>query len=123
MSNAGKDSPIVKKKRTTTLVLLDVLTLWHTSLPTSEIAKKLHVTQAALQDFGRRNKLPKRAHVPRRAQSKIIDPTPEEIAERAAEVRAWRTDSENARLTHYKQRPVEIRQYAYSSRTGMFTEM
>lgn len=122
MSVHGTDSPIVKQ-RTKPLIMLEVLTLWHTDLPTDEIAKKLRVTTSALQDFGRRNKLPRRTHVPRRAQSKIIDPTPEEIVERAAEVRAMRTASENARLTNYKQKPVEIKQYAYSSRTGMFTEM
>lgn len=121
MSAAGTDSP---KKRTTKLVLLDVLTLWHTNLPTEEIAKKLNVTQAALQDYGRRNKLPRRTHVPRRSpNTRIVDPTPEEIAERAAECRARRTETENERLTFYRQRPVEARQYSYSSRTGIFSEI
>lgn len=122
MSAAGTDSPI-KKKRTTELVLLDVLTFWHGNLPTSDIAKKLHVTAAALQDFARRNKLPRRDHVPRKKPAPMIDPTPEEIAERAAEIRARRTDSENNRLNNYRIERVEIRQYSYSSRTGIFTEM
>lgn len=122
MSVHGTDSPIVKQ-RTKPLILLEVLALWHTSLHTDEIAKKLRVSVNVLTDFSRRNKLPKRTHVPRRSKSKIVDPTPEEIAERAAEVRAMRTASEHARLTDYKQRPVEVRQYAYSSRTGIFTEM
>lgn len=122
MSSAGTDSPI-KKKRTKPLILLDVLALWHTSLHTDEIAKKLNISVNALQDFARRNKLPARSHVPRRAKSKIVDPTPEEIAERAAEVRAMRTTTEHNRLTQYKHEPVEVKQYAYSSRTGIFTEM
>jgi len=121
MNVPGTDSP---KKRTNKIVLLDVLRWWHGELPTEEIAKKLKVTHAALQEFARRNKLPRRTHVPRRSpNTKIVDPTPEEIAERAAEVRARRTEAENERLSFYKSHRVEIRQYAYSSQTGIFSEM
>lgn len=123
MSTAGTDSPIIIKKRTTILRVAVVLPLWNGNLPTSKIAKKLDVTTSAVQDFARRHHFPKRSHIERRRPSKIVDPTPEEIAERAAEVRARRTERENARLNNDKPMRVEIRQYAYDSRRGLFTEM
>ena len=120
MSAVSKDS---LNTRTHSIVLLDVLTLWHTSMPTNEVAKKLKVAPSTLQDFAKKNKLPVRKHIPRQRKTQMVDPTPEEIAERAAECRARRTETENERLTYYKQRPVEIRQYAYSSRTGIFSDI
>jgi hypothetical protein len=51
----------------------------------------------------------------------MVDPTPEEIAERAAECRAKRTQSEDDRLRNYKSKPVEVWQYNYNPQTGIFS--
>lgn len=121
MNTVSTDS-LGKKKNKKELVLLNVLMVWHTKLTIEEVAKKLRVTPEVLLEFVQRNNLPKRPHDPRKKRAKMVDPTPEEIAARAAECLAKRADDDK-NATYEKPKRVEIKQYAYSSRTGIFTEM
>ena len=124
MNTTGTDTPKTNKHRTDKLVLLDVLKFWNTDLPTTVIAKKLNVTQKELQAYGRRNKLPRRPHATQqRTRKRMIDPTPEEIAARAAECRAWRTEKENKKFTTKCQQPVTARQYGYIACDNVFVEI
>jgi hypothetical protein len=120
MIASGTDSPRVKK-RLTDKDIPELLELWAGELPTKQIALKINVTVAALQEFARRKKFPKRAHIKRQQATEFVDPTPEEIAERAAEIRARRTAIENERSCCYKYQDVFVMQYSYSSRTGIFS--
>lgn len=94
--------------------------LWKTRRTTKEIAILLQVSLAYLHTFARRHNLPKRVHIARKANEKEIDPTPEEIALRAAEVRARWTDSDYRKNSCYKPKKVEIRNYAFNRQTVAF---
>ena len=70
--------------------------LWaDASVPRVEVAKRLRVSSSQLVRLVRRYKLPPRPHEHNRASS--IDPTPDEIAERARQCRE----------RHYAQRRAE----------------
>lgn len=61
--------------------------LWHADpaeMPSREIAKRLCVSISTLHKFAQRHKLPPR---PRVVRDLTVDPTPEEIEQRAAECR------------------------------------
>lgn len=120
MSASGTDLPQVKK-RLTDKDIPELLELWAGDLPTKQIALKVKVTVAALQEFARKRKFPKRTHIKRQQATEFVDPTPEEIAKRAADIRARRTALENERSCCYKYREVFVLQYNYSSRTGVFS--
>lgn len=71
--------------------------LWHmhpSQMPTSEIAKKLGVSPSFLYRCRVKHKLPDRERVYHHEDD---DPTPQEIAERAAEIRASWPEGEEAR--------------------------
>lgn len=131
MSEVSTDSLPNAKKKKPELVLLNVLTFWHTKLTVKEVAKRLRVQPEVLMEFVERNKLPRRPHDPKKPRTTKVDPeqepddpTPDEIAERAAECRAWREEKhDDEKPKRGRDNRVEIRQYAYSSRTGIFTEM
>lgn len=119
MPAVGTDA--IVRNTTNKLDIAAVRDLWLGDLQTTDIAEQLKITVAALQSFATKNRFPKRPPKTHRSNASVVDPTPEEIAQRAAEVRAKRTEQENERL--YRYRRVEVRQYSYSSRTGIFSEM
>jgi len=119
MSAVGTDLPPRSKQ----LILLEVLTLWHSNLSISRIAKKLHITRERLREYAALNKFPPRPDTAKKAPQKEVDPTPEEIQIRAAEIRARRTPEENRRLSGGRYRRVEIRQYAFDGRNNSFMEI
>lgn len=94
--------------------------LWKTRRSTEEIAILLQVSSAYLQAFARKHNLPKRVHIARRANEKEVDPTPEEIAIRSAEVRARWTDREYQKNACHKPKQVEIRTYAFNRQSVEF---
>jgi hypothetical protein len=60
--------------------------LWHdTSLTQSDVARRLGVSVTLLGRLARRHKLEQR---PKQVRCNVVDPTPDEIAKRAAECRA-----------------------------------
>jgi Trp operon repressor len=86
--------------------------LWASDMVKAEICQKLGVSVSHLSVLAKRHHLPKRRPV--KCQSDV-DPTPEEIEERAAKCRARRVHSERMHPS------AGIRTYRYSSRTGIFT--
>jgi transposase len=92
-----------------------LLRLWSQPLEIREIAEALGVGESFVGKLARRYKLPKRATQKVTDNGmRVDDPTPEEIAERAAWCRARRQEvAERER--------VEIKAYHYDSHTGLFT--
>lgn len=88
--------------------------LWSEPLEIREIAERLGIRESFVGKLARRYKLPKRAtQKPQEQGMRVDDPTPEEIAERAAWCRERRPQKENAAR-------VELRAFAYSEHTGLF---
>ncbi len=89
--------------------------LWQEPLEIREIAERLGVGESFVGKLARKHKLPKRAT--QRVEDngmRVDDPTPEQIAERAA----WCRE----RRSHVAEdKPVEIRAYHYDDRTGLYT--
>lgn len=89
--------------------------LWTGPLEIREIAEQLGLRESFVGKLARRYKLP---HRPKRKAvdngRRVDDPTPEEIAERAAWCRERRSQ-----VTDDKR--VEIRTYHYDDRTGIYT--
>lgn len=91
--------------------------LWQEPLEIREIAERLGVGESFVGKLARKHKLPKRAT--QRVEDngmRVDDPTPEQIAERAAWCRARRQEV-------VERDRVEIKAYAYDSHTGLFHAM
>jgi len=86
--------------------------LWYSDLVKDEIARRLGISVSHLSVLKNKHHLPKRSTARRQCD---VDPTPEQIEERAAWCRARRVQPEKAHPS------PGIRQYRYSSRTGVFT--
>jgi len=122
MTEIAKDRP--PKGKPPRISITQLKKLWLTNKTTEEIAVSLRISLSYLQSFARQHGLPKRTHVPRKRirPAGEIDPTPEEIIARCAEVRARWTEREwNRNL--FRPKPVEIQQYSYDSRTGIFSDV
>jgi transposase len=90
--------------------------LWNKNVEARVIAQRLGVRETYITKLASRFKLPKR--LPKKAENhgmSVSDPTPEEIAERAAEVRARRPVVEDDGT-------VEIRCYCFDARHAVYTE-
>lgn len=88
--------------------------LWSEPLEIREIAERLGIRESFVGKLARRYKLPKRAtQKPQEQGMRVDDPTPEEIAERAAFCRS-------RRAAVSEEKPVEIRAYHYDDRTGLY---
>jgi hypothetical protein len=119
MAAAGTEA--IVRNTTSNLDVETVREMWLSELHTHEIASQLNVTAAALQYFTRKHQFPKRPSKSHKSNASVVDPTPEEISARAAEIRAKRTEQEEARMYRYAR--VEIRQYSYNGRAHAFAEM
>lgn len=90
--------------------------LWAKNVESRVIAERLGVRETYITKLAARFKLPKR--LPQKAENNgrtVADPTPEEIAERAAEMRARRPVVEDDGT-------VEIRCYAYDPMRAVYRE-
>jgi len=90
--------------------------LWNKNVEARVIAQRLGVQETYITKLASRFKLPKR--LPKKAENHgmaVSDPTPEEIAERAAEIRARRPVVEDDST-------VEIRCYAFDPRHAVYSE-
>jgi electron transfer flavoprotein alpha/beta subunit len=99
--------------------------LWLTQRKTEEIATELQVSLPYLYTLAKRYNLPKRTHVKKTMRprgSKEVDPTPEEIVARAAEVRARWTEQEYARNSCYKPQRAELKTFMFHNATTSFLE-
>jgi len=73
-----------------------LLDFWRSELTTDEIAKKLGISRSRLFLLARKHKLASRK-IRRIVRPRTVDPTPEEIIERAARIRAEWSESEEKR--------------------------
>lgn len=122
MTEIAKDRPA--KKDVPEIPLKKLRQLWSTQRPTEEIAIYFKVSLAYLYSFAKRHDLPRRTHVARRRPESVEpDPTPEEIALRAAEVRARWTTEEYTRNCCYKPKRVEMQTYSFDGRFVAFNEI
>jgi hypothetical protein len=90
--------------------------LWNRNVEARVIAERLGVRETYVSKLAARFKLPKR--LPQKAENNgrtVADPTPEEIAERAAQIRARRPVVEDDGT-------VEIRCYAFDARHAVYSE-
>ena len=71
--------------------------LWTTERSNTDIAAELGLSLLQLYAAGRKLKLRDRSVYVNRVYDRSVDPTPEEIAERCAEIRAEWPDGEEAR--------------------------
>lgn len=126
MIEPAKDRPL--KRHVPEISRKKLKQLWKTQRKTEEIAILLNVSLPYLQALARRYKLPKRLHIEHRRGRKPngtpeIDPTPEEIMTRAAEMRARWTERDYERNNCYKVEPVSIRSYSFDGRMVGFAEI
>lgn len=99
--------------------------LWLTQRKTEDIAVELQVSLPYLYTLAKRYNLPKRTHVKKTLRprgKKEIDPTPEEIIARAAEVRARWTEQEYARNSCYKVQHAELKTFIFHNSTTSFSQ-
>lgn len=97
--------------------------LWdRNSLPT-ELAAHFNVSKSAIYTLAEHYKLGKRAWARDRLEQTEIDPSPEEIRERAAEMRQKWSDDERYRRAHGFLPRVEIRRFAYNGVSVCFNQL
>lgn len=104
----------------------DLFKLWHNNTPATHIQKELAITPSQLARLVTKYKLPKRSR--ETLERMPDDPTEEEIAERAAEVRALRPAKGKVNATSHGSRLDKPRRwtapmYAYNDQTGIFKPM
>jgi len=106
--------------RNTPVDTLRLWKLWQTNVPYEEICNELKISQSQLFRLARQRGLKPRPKPPRSGRP-IIDPTPLEIKQRSAAIRAnWSTEEENSRRVGWKNRSITAMKYEYDSRTGIF---
>lgn len=100
----------------------EMLRYWYTKLTVEEIAKRLEITVNRVRALRRRYQLPDRSVIEQTAR-KNYEPTPEEIAETAAFIRAnWTPTQEvSRRVIRGSADPWTAPAYNYNNRTGVFS--
>lgn len=99
-------------KRNKSVDARELFRLWNTTMSSQDIADKLGVGRTRLFILARRYGLQKRA-MDSSTCKRIVDPSPEEIAERAAVVRShWSEEELNKRACGAKRCRVEIQAFA-----------
>lgn len=94
----------------------ELFRLWHSDLTNTELCERLGLTGGSLWSLRKKYGLPirKRVENPDR-QRRPDDPTPEEIAERAAECRARRSKDERERMERSGRQEWRLPSYAFDS--------
>lgn len=96
--------------------------LWESELTLAEICEQLGITGGSLWALQKKHGLPARGR-PRDTQRRPDDPTPEQIAERAAECRAKRSKEERARMEKIDRVDYEIPAFAFNGRDASFSRI
>jgi hypothetical protein len=96
-----------------------VFALWaNPELGTLEIASRLGLTKSQIWCVSRRLRLPPR---PRAEMERLSAPSPEEIADRCAQVRAgWSDEEREKRIVGPRRRQWSMPAYAYDGRAVAF---
>jgi hypothetical protein len=102
----------------------ELFLLWNSEMTNTELCEHFQITGGSLWSLRVKHKLPIRPRVVHRdTQRRPKDPTPEEIAERAAEQRARRCKEEQARMEKMGRTEWEMPAYAFNSRDFSYTRM
>ena len=95
--------------------------LWQREMSIKDICAQLGVSISHLRRLARQHKLPVRKKIVEE-KNKIIDPTPEELAQRMIETRAnWSEKEKDRRYCGPKRKNWQIPAYTYNENTGNFT--
>lgn len=95
--------------------------LWHSPMTNEAICAEFGCVSSTLSKLGRVYGLPPRTHIRGQYHQKD-DPTPEQIAERAAIERSkWTPEEEKKRRVGEVQGRVELRNYIYSETSRSFS--
>lgn len=99
--------------------------LWYSKMTNAELCLALNVSRGSLDVLRKRYKLDHRPFERNNPEYKVdTTPTPEEIAERAAAIRATWSEEETERRTVGKRRQSwEMPAYAFARRDVAFTEI
>lgn len=113
------------KKAAKTVHLPDLYRLWNSERTTQQVHEELGISYSQLMRLVAQHKLGKK---PRLQPEIETDPTPEEIAERAAAIRLARESKGRLHATSHGSRTfTEPRwtapSYSYNERTGIFRHM
>ena len=103
----------------------DLFKLWNSDRTTTQVHQELGISYNQLVRLVAQHKLGKKPRVHERLTK---DPTPEEIAERAAEIRRKRETSGRMTATGHGSRIEHVARwtapvYSYSAHTGIFKPM
>jgi hypothetical protein len=98
---------------------VELYRLWTSQERKEDICRLLGVTREGLYRLQKQHKLPHRNPI-RLGTKKYADPTPDEIAERTAEVRSRWTPEEWARRCVCREQGVQFRSFAYDGRQCAF---
>lgn len=124
MTEIATDRPVNNAVKETSAKKLKQL--WRTQKTRSEIAFELCITLKTLKTLETKYNLPPKPagrRAGRKSFEKEVDPTPEEIAARAAEVRERWTDRDAARSIGYRYKNVEIRLYSFDQTSVSFSDV
>lgn len=107
---------------TKTPTMQDLLKYWYEDISIEDIAKKLGVTVGKIYALRRRYKLPKRSPLDKKGVVEY-EPTPEEIREITAGIRAeWTETQEISRRVGWKHTEAWTPPtFSYNTRTGLFS--
>lgn len=95
--------------------------LWASPMTFDEVQKALGVSHSKLYRLAKRHKLPLRARMAQdRKNAREPDPTAEEIAQRAAEIRAGWSEQEHERRAGKRTAMWEAPEYVYEANTSTF---
>lgn len=102
----------------------ELFRLWHSPMTNTELCEHFQITGGSLWSLRVKYALPIRPRVCNRdTQRRPDDPTPEEIAERAAECRARRTKEEKKRMEKMGRTDWELPAFAFNGRDCSFSKM
>lgn len=102
----------------------ELFRLWHSPMTNAELCKHFEINGGSLWSLRKKYALPARPHaVVRDTLRRPDDPTPEEIAQRAAECRAKRSAQEKARNARAGRVRWELPAYAYNGRDCSFASV
>lgn len=103
----------------------ELFRLWSTTISNEELARAIGIARSTLDIIRMRYGLPKR-RLERRRPSELAEfnPTPEEIAERAAQIRAeWPEGEAERRMSGAMPKRWKLPSYAFQPREHSFAEI
>lgn len=98
---------------------------WHSNKTRQEITTEFNISYATLQKLAVQHGWPKKPQAPRKQNEFLdTDPSPEELADRAAEIRLrWSPAETMRRWVGPRKEEWKIKEYAYNPRTGSLEAM